>query len=275
MKKKSTVLVVDDNINFANLLSEHINEQEELEVVSTAKNGLIAIEKLREFEPDLLVLDIIMPYMDGLSVLEEMNKLNLKKNPKIIVLSAVGQDEITRNALKLGADFYIIKPFDFSVFLTRVKQLLVKIDSETEIIEDDEHVFSSKIKKEENLDIVIGELLDNIGVPAHIKGYHYIRDAIKLMNTDFNNTGKITTFIYPSLAEKYNTTSTRVERAIRNAIEITIANGEKKLINKLFSKPLARRNGKVSNGEFITIVADKIRIGKKIKPKQKAEKKKK
>jgi len=252
MVEKATVLVVDDNRSFADLLSEHINEQDDLMVVDKAYDGRSALEKIEKHSPNLVILDIIMPYVDGISVLGELNKLNLVKKPKIILLSAIGQDDITKEAIELGADFYIVKPFDFESFLSRVRQLL-----SMQRVDEGTNLGSNEVDK---LNYLISGILDKLGVPAHIKGYQYIVDAIKIFVLDEESKKRVTTYVYPYIAKKYDTTPSRVERAIRNAIEITLTKGNRKNINSYFLTSLNRRNGKVSNSEFIKIIATKIKI---------------
>lgn len=265
MAEKTKVLVVDDNSNFATLLSDHINEQEDLEVIGIANNGIKAIEQIIDKSPDLVVLDIIMPYLDGLGVLEKINTLTLEKKPKIIVLSAVGQDNIARRAIDLGANYYIIKPFDFTVFLSRLRQMIYfksEITVSDNMSKTAPGVFERNVQSDnQNIEIMITEIINKIGVPPHVKGYQYLRSAIQMVYDDVSFLSKVTIEIYPGIAKKYNTTPSRVERAIRNAIEISLSRGNTEYVEAIFGQTLTRKKGKLTNSEFIAIIADKIRVG--------------
>jgi len=265
MQEKIKVLVVDDNSNFATLLSDHINEQDDLEVIGIANNGIKAVEQIVDKSPDLVVLDIIMPYLDGLGVLEKINTLSLDKKPKIIVLSAVGQDNIARRAIDLGANYYIIKPFDFNVFLNRLRQMIYSkpdIEIGSSMTKTEPGVFAKKIQSEsQNIEIQITEIINKIGVPPHVKGYQYLRTAIQMVYDDVSFLSKVTIEIYPGVAKKFNTTPSRVERAIRNAIEISLSRGNTEYVEAIFGQTLTRKKGKLTNSEFIAIIADRIRVG--------------
>lgn len=265
MIEKTKVLVVDDNSNFATLLSDHINEQTDLEVVGIANNGIKAVEQIVDKLPDVVVLDIIMPYLDGLGVLEKINTLSLEKKPKIIVLSAVGQDNIARRAINLGANYYIIKPFDFNIFLNRLRQMVYsKTDAELDntISKSTQGIFErSSQDTSQNIEIMITEIINKIGVPPHIKGYQYLRTAIQMVYDDVSYLSKVTIEIYPGIAKKFNTTPSRVERAIRNAIEISLSRGNSEYVESIFGPTLSRKKGKLTNSEFIAIIADKLRVG--------------
>ena len=139
--EKTRILITDDNQEFCDILSKFLSKDDDFQVVGIAKNGLEALDKIVEEEPDILILDIIMPHLDGLGVLERLNKLELEKIPKVVILSAVGQDKITQRAIELGADYYVVKPFDFNTFIKRLKQI-IGIESGIEVIKRNEYVKS-------------------------------------------------------------------------------------------------------------------------------------
>lgn len=258
MSEKIRVLIVDDNQNFCTILSEHISEQEDLEVVGIANNGLKAVDLIKETMPDIVVLDIIMPHLDGLGVLEKVRELELIDKIKFIILSAVGQDNITRRAINLGATYYVIKPFDFDLFIDRLRQLSkAKPKSEDNA---NELGLQSAPAEFASIDARITEVLHKIGVPPHIKGFQYIREAILMVYEDANCLSKVTKIIYPGIAEKFDTTASRVERAIRNAIEIAVNRGNPDYIQKYFGHSLTAKKNKLTNSEFIALVAEKLRM---------------
>ncbi len=259
------ILLVDDNKEFCNILSDYLKSQHGFEIVGIAKDGLEAIELITVKLPDIVVLDIIMPHLDGLEVLEKLNTMNLERFPKVIVLSAVGQEKITQRALTLGAEYYVIKPFDLDVFSKRLKECMGNMSASPERRSLIEH--SSIVKHsttERDLEAAITNVIHEIGVPAHIKGYLYLRDSITMVINNVELLSAVTKELYPSIARKYNTTSSRVERAIRHAIEVAWGRGRVDVINNLFGYTIHNQKGKPTNSEFIALVADKLRLEMKI-----------
>ncbi len=260
--KTIKLLIVDDNREFCEIVEEYLSREKDIRVVGMANDGFQAIEMIKEEDPDIVVLDIIMPHLDGLGVLEKLNSMEFDRMPNVIVLSAVGQDRITQRALALGADYYIVKPFDMQIFIKRIRQLM---DSNIEAVEKKRKLEPENYFMEgENLDVEITNIIHEIGVPAHIKGYLYLREAIKIIVNDIELLGAITKELYPTIAQKYNTTPSRVERAIRHAIEVAWSRGKVDTINRLFGYTIHNNKGKPTNSEFIALVADKIRLKQKI-----------
>ena len=207
-----------------------------------------------------MVLDLIMPNLDGLGVIERLS--NNPNRPKIVVFSAVGQDKITQKAINLGADYYIVKPFDLNILADRIKQM-ADIGSPTQ------HQISRKtsdyeVNKKNNLEVMITNIIHEIGVPAHIKGYFYIREAICMVTNDIELLSAVTKELYPNIANKYNTTPSRVERAIRHAIEVAWNRGRVETLNSLFGYTTTKDRGKPTNSEFIAIISDKLRMKLKV-----------
>ena len=255
------VLIADDNEDFCDILSEYLERQQDIQVVGVAKDGLEAVDLITKKLPDVVVLDIIMPHLDGLGVLEKLNAINMEKFPKIIILSAVGQDKITQRAITLGADYYVIKPFDFEVFIDRIRQM---VGNSNNTVEKKRHSVAapskSLITNNKSLEAEITNIIHEIGVPAHIKGYLYLREAISMVVGNVELLSAVTKELYPSIAKKYNTTSSRVERAIRHAIEVAWSRGKVDTINNLFGYTINTDKGKPTNSEFIAMVADKLRL---------------
>ncbi|MDD9267533.1 sporulation transcription factor Spo0A [Paenibacillus sp. GCM10023248] len=265
--QKIQVLLADDNREFTHLLSEFIGEQEDMEIVGVAYNGnevLRFLEQQREL-PDVLILDIIMPHLDGLGVLEKMREMNLPGQPKIIMLTAFGQENITQKAVQLGASYYILKPFDMETLTNRIRQLVgSNAPASTTSTASVPRANVVHMPKGKNLDANITSIIHEIGVPAHIKGYQYLREAITMVYNNIEILGAITKTLYPAIAEKYKTTPSRVERAIRHAIEVAWTRGNIDSISFIFGYTINISKSKPTNSEFIAMVADKLRIEHKV-----------
>lgn len=270
--QKIDVLLADDNREFTNLLSEFISEQSDMNVCGVAYNGnevLKHLETARKI-PDVLILDIIMPHLDGLGVLEKIQELDLNPMPKIIMLTAFGQENITQKAVQLGASYYILKPFDMEMLSNRIRQLVGGPSTSLSSSTLNSSLTSNRsnnvfpIGKGKNLDANITSIIHEIGVPAHIKGYQYLREAITMVYNNIEILGAITKTLYPAIAEKFKTTPSRVERAIRHAIEVAWTRGNIDSISHLFGYTVNISKSKPTNSEFIAMVADKLRIEHKV-----------
>lgn len=264
---KISVLIADDNKEFCSILNDYLLNQRDIIVTAVAKDGREALELIEEKQPDLVVLDIIMPHLDGLGVLEKLNSMEIEKMPRIIVLSAVGQDKITQRAITLGADYYVVKPFDMDVFTKRIREMFNGSTSES-VRKQPTVVAETEVKHQSkgpiDLETEITNIIHEIGVPAHIKGYMYLREAITMVVKDMELLSAVTKELYPSIAKKYNTTASRVERAIRHAIEVAWGRGQVDAINRLFGYTIHNEKGKPTNSEFIAIIADKLRLKNKV-----------
>lgn len=267
MKEKITVLIADDNKDFSHTLSSYINSQEDMEVIAMAKDGNEAIELIATTAPDVALLDVIMPHLDGLGVLENINLIKCDKKPTCIMLSAVGQDKITQRAISLGAEYYVVKPFDIELLIKRIREMkfykpsqlnnnFISRETKQQYIELSEN----DSKKEENLEALVTNIIHEVGVPAHIKGYQYLREAIMMVVNDIDVINQITKSLYPKIAFKYNTTPSRVERAIRHAIEVAWGRGQQEAVENIFGYTISASKGKPTNSEFIAMIADKLRL---------------
>jgi two-component system response regulator (stage 0 sporulation protein A) len=251
------LVIADDNKEFCDLVYEFFKNESDMEVIGVAHDGLEALEKVEELIPDVLILDLIMPNLDGLGVIERL--VSSPKKPKIIVLSAVGQDKITQKAITSGADYYIVKPFDLSILVERVREisydgLKIKFKSTQ----------TSSLDKKNNLEVEITNIIHEIGVPAHIKGYFYLREAIYMVIHNVELLSAVTKVLYPTIAQKFNTTPSRVERAIRHAIEVAWNRGCIETIDDLFGYTIPHDKGKPTNSEFIAMISDKLRMELKV-----------
>jgi two-component system, response regulator, stage 0 sporulation protein A len=269
-ESKISVVIADDNKEFCNILNDYLLSQRDIIVTGTAKDGLEALDLIKEKKPDLVVLDIIMPHLDGLGVLERLNNMDIDPMPRIIVLSAVGQDKITQRAINLGADYYVVKPFDMDVFAKRIRQMFNNAITDSSEVKRRSSFITNNIGIREfdnnpnNLEQEITNIIHEIGVPAHIKGYIYLREAITMVVNNMELLSAVTKELYPSIAKKYNTTASRVERAIRHAIEVAWSRGQVDIINKIFGYTVHNDKGKPTNSEFIAMVADKLRLKNKV-----------
>ncbi|MDD7738861.1 MAG: sporulation transcription factor Spo0A [Fusicatenibacter sp.] len=258
--EKINIAIADDNERMLDLLGNIIEKDNELELIGKAGNGKEMYDLIREKQPDVVLLDIFMPKMDGLTVMEKVNEdKTLKKRPAFIVVSAVGQERITEDAFHLGAYYYILKPFDNEILLNRIKATRelpagIRCSGKSGIGEVKAGM------QERNLEMEVTDLIHEIGVPAHIKGYQYLRDAIILSVEDLEMLNSITKILYPTIAKKHQTTPSRVERAIRHAIEVAWSRGKMDTIDELFGYTVSNRKGKPTNSEFIALIADKIRL---------------
>lgn len=238
-------------------MEDYFNGQEDIEVIGVAYDGKECMKMMKELEPDILLLDIIMPHLDGLGVLEKLRMENRSTFPNIIMLTAFGQEEVMRKAVEYGASYFVLKPFDLNNLVDKIRDVYgqdrrrppVKIDKT-----------KSRRKHQDNIEANITSIMHDIGVPAHIKGYLYLREAITMVYNDIELLGSITKILYPDIAKKFNTTASRVERAIRHAIEVAWNRGNIESITELFGYTVNVSKAKPTNSEFIAMVADKLRL---------------
>ena len=259
LRKKLNVAIVDDNERILRVLGDIVSSDEELSVVGTAKDGEEAYKMIKETEPDVVLLDIVMPKLDGLGVLDKINQdESIQKHPSFVMISAVGQEQITEAAFSKGAEYYIMKPFDNALVLNQIKNVQKnKRTNETKIRHPYEQI---QKEPEKSLEEIVTEIIHDVGVPAHIKGYQYLRDAIVMSVLDMDMLNSVTKILYPEVAKKYKTTPSRVERAIRHAIEVAWSRGKVDTIEELFGYTVSIGRGKPTNSEFIALITDKIRM---------------
>lgn len=267
MEKKINVVIADDNREFGEILSEYLSSHNDIEVVGVAKDGLEALDIIDKTNPDVAILDIIMPHLDGLGVLEKINLSQNEKKPLCIMLTAVGQDKITQRAMSLGAEYYIVKPFDMNILVNRIRE--INMTSPGKVLfksgfTPDKHKSPYVNTNIKSLETEVTNIIHEIGVPAHIKGYQYLRDAIIMVIKDIEVINSITKLLYPSIAKMYSTTPSRVERAIRHAIEVAWSRGQVETIDALFKYTVNVGKGKPTNSEFIAMIADKLRLELKV-----------
>ena len=254
------LLIADDNKEFCDLIVEFFENEKDIKIIGVAHDGVEVLEKTEELGPEVLLLDLIMPNLDGLGVIERLS--NKPQRPKIVVLCAVGQDKITQKAINLGADYYVVKPFDLNILVDRVKQMVDRNIPLQRQMQRKTSGFTTD--KKNNLEVLITNIIHEIGVPAHIKGYFYIREAIYMVINNVELLSAVTKELYPNIANKYNTTPSRVERAIRHAIEVAWSRGCVETLNSLFGYTTTKDRGKPTNSEFIAMISDKLRMELKV-----------
>lgn len=263
MGKKIKIVVADDNRNLCQMLQDFLHSQDDLQVVGLAYNGVEAWEQIQSQDPDLVILDLVMPNLDGLGVLERINARQASSRPKVIMLTAFGQESLTHQAMELGVDYFILKPFDLEILGKRIRSLT-----------QDESVVSATMSSSinsvtnagsrVNLSAEVTSMMHQIGIPAHVKGYQYIRDAILMVVEDVSLLGAVTKELYPAIAKKYDTAPSRVERGIRHAIELAWERGHTETLKRIFGYSMNIERQKPTNSEFIALLADKLRVMSKV-----------
>ncbi len=254
MSRSLKVLVVDDNQALVKSTVEVLRSKEKIERADYAFDGYEAVEMMTDNEYDALLLDIIMPKLDGFGVLEQLKRLNLAKRPAIVVISAMKSDEMVIKSLAHGADYFMMKPYSADDVYERIVDLCFP-----------ESVPSAPPQRvimpappAVSLDEKITGIFLVIGIPAHIKGYHFLREAVRQIYANPDMINRITKELYPGIARRYNTSASKVERAIRHAIEVAWTRGKIENINQVFGYNIYTKNDKPTNGEFIALVADKL-----------------
>ena len=245
---KIKVLMIDDNVSLVDMVREYFSDHKRIEIVDCAYDGEEGLNKIVNSGDsyDLVLLDLIMPKKDGLYVLEELKKNNIVKN--IIVETSYNEPKVIRKVSEYGVNYYILKPFEL-------------VDLESKILDIFEYVNSKSINLyHSNLQISITKMLHELGMPSHIKGYQYIREGINMIYNNPDIIGGITKELYPDIASKYDTTVSRVERAIRHAIEVSWNRGDLDYMEELFGHSVDIDKAKPTNSEFIVTVADKLRL---------------
>ncbi len=256
------IILTDDNMDYINILSEGIDNINGYSVVKKCTSGKELLDILKTESIDVLVLDVFVKDVDGLLVLEELSKNSSLNRPKSIILTAAfSNDKIMQTASKLGADYFMIKPFTADS-LARIIGMLDFDSTESSNVIDMNA--GSKSENKISLDAEITSLLHEVGVPAHIKGYLYLRESITKVYHNIELLGAITKTLYPEVAKKYKTTSSRVERAIRHAIEVAWNRGNVDAISEIFSYTINYNKSKPTNSEFIAMIADRLRLAHKV-----------
>lgn len=257
------VAIAEDNPQMMNLLNNILEQEDGFCVVGKAENGEDAYNMIMETGPDVVLMDVIMPKMDGISVMEKVKReRDGKKVPSFIMVTAAGSDNVAADAFQLGASYFIMKPFNKEIVLDKIRRVCSgsgRLSNYAEMKRVQPYAGKAEYIQQ-NLENDVTQLLHEIGIPAHIKGYQYLRDAIAISVEEEDMLVSVTKVLYPSIAKKHNTTPSRVERAIRHAIEVAWSRGRVDTINDLFGYTINNGKGKPTNSEFIALVSDKIRL---------------
>ncbi len=256
MGRKITVLLADNSEYFA-VPCANVMKSKGLDVTMTEKDGQAVLAALERSCPDVVLMDFFLPRMDALGVLRSMHSLKLPKRPLVMLMSGFDNPALEREAMSAGADYYFLKPFDAAEMASRILTLCGEAPPYADIVRRREMNGSS-------VELRVTEILHQIGVPAHIKGYQYLRDAILMAIEDDQIINAVTKRLYPAVAKRHATTSSRVERAIRHAIEVAWDRGDIDVLNSYFGYTIHNSRGKPTNSEFIAMIADKFRLQLKI-----------
>lgn len=256
MITKAKVLIADSGEDFRFLMADTIGAEEDMVVVGTAGDGMEALEMTAEKHPDVIVMDLVLTKLDGLGVLSRLSQI--KSAPAVIIVSGFFNEHVLQESAELGAYYFMPKPCDVPELLNRIRQV-VSIEKN-----GSSHQGVLVSRGEQNLESVVTEVLHEIGVPAHIKGYQYLREAIIMTINDMDTINSVTKVLYPEVARKFDTTPSRVERAIRHAIEVAWDRGDIETLQKFFGYTVSNVKGKPTNSEFIAMIADCLSLRRKV-----------
>ncbi len=254
MKKQISILIADENKEQIQKLRKYFENFEDIKSIDSATNGEDALKKIESIQPDVVVLDVILSGMDGYAVIEEAKKKF--SSARFIVVSSLTSETFVQKAMNLGVDYYMVKPVQPELLLKRIRDIFSIVKEPTSEI-----TLSSQGDKKNNLKLLeekITNIFITVGIPAHIKGYYFLREAIKMAIETPEVVNSITKKLYPSIAERFSTSASKVERAIRHAIEVAWNRGKIENINAVFGVKVYSNNEKPTNGEFIALVADKM-----------------
>lgn len=253
-KEKIKIAIADNDWGLVQSWRDHLSKQADFEVVGTACDGEDLLKIIATQRPDIITLELILPKIDGIGVLENLSEMSGKR-PKVVVVSEIAKTAV-KAVLELGAEYYLMKPIETEVLVNRLRLLAGMPDEHRPQSPKAEPQVVSK----QTLDIEVTNIIRELGIPAHIKGYQYLRDAILYIVDDMELLGAVTKVLYPMIAQRYSTTPSRVERAIRHAIEVAWGRGNIDLIHRIFGYTINIEKGKPTNSEFMAMIADKLRL---------------
>lgn len=251
MKTCLKVLIADSSDTFSSLLREALAAAEGFEVVGTAADGELALQMLEKYQPDAMVLDLMLAKRDGISVMKEAAAM--ERRPKILVTTSFATDYVVNTAAALGAQYLMLKPCDMTALVERLEEIRDSAGMR-------QPALMRKGQPEQSIEAMVTNIIHEIGVPAHIKGYQYLREAIIIAVGDMDVINAITKVLYPQVAKTFQTTPSRVERAIRHAIEVAWDRGDLDTLQRFFGYTVSNTKGKPTNSEFIALIADKLQL---------------
>ena len=255
MENKLKIVIADDSADFGKNCAGAFKGYG-MSVTLCEKDGRRVVEMIKKEKPDIVLADVFMPNLDILGVLENIK--DMKDKPMIMVMSNFDNQKLERETLNAGASYYFLKPFDINNVAERIIQLSGWKNEKEPL------VLKNNVLTDTQLEVMVTDIIHQIGVPAHIKGYHYLREAIVLSVKNSDIVNSITKLLYPTVAKNYGTTASRVERAIRHAIEVAWDRGDIDVLNSYFGFTIQNDRGKPTNSEFIAMISDKLRLKLKI-----------
>ena len=251
---KIRVMLADDNLSLLRLLTDYLGRKPDIELVAAVSDGVEIPDAVREFAPQILVMDIIMPRRDGFMTLEALGGMEAAIRPRVIVLTGLARDDFIMRAIQLGASYYMVKPFDMELLYERIVEVAREQPAAV--------LAAAPQAADESVDERITNLFLTLGIPAHINGYQYLREAVRMVLEDHDVINRITKELYPGIARKFDTSASKVERAMRHAIEVAWTRGRLDAVNQMYGYRVFAREDKPTNGEFIAMVADKLAVRK-------------
>ena len=257
MNLKVSVLIADDNREFCDGMSDYLKTTQDICVAGVTNDGDEAYGMICASRPDVVILDIIMPKRDGISLMKKLANTKMTKRPVIIVHSATSNPNIMDACYNAGAGYYLLKPQSHEAIADIIRELAPQSAKEAAMAL---RPVQSEIEPPKDLETVVTDFMHELGLPAHIKGYQYIRTAIMMVSENMDLLNYITKQLYPDIAKRYGSTSSRVERAIRHSIEVAWTRGKPEVMEKIFGYTIDTGKGKPTNSEFIAMVADRIRL---------------
>lgn len=257
MEKKLKIIIADDSTELGQNCAKALKGYG-MDAVLCEKDGSVLVDKIKSIKPDVVLADVFMPNLDILGVLEKISGMSEKERPLVMAVSSFDNQRLERETLMAGACYYFLKPIDINTMAERIIKLSGWRNEVSPLVVKDNVITDTE------LEVMITDIIHQIGVPAHIKGYHYLREAIKLSVKNDDIINSVTKLLYPTVAKKHNTTSSRVERAIRHAIEVAWDRGDIDVLNSYFGYTVQNERGKPTNSEFIAMISDKLRLKLKI-----------
>jgi two-component system response regulator (stage 0 sporulation protein A) len=251
-EKTINILLADGSKEFRETVIEKFKAEKGLNIIAEVSSGTELIKMAEEKRPDIILMDLVLSELDGFGALRQLNQKSFEKRPAIIIASCLSNEHTLSEANELGATYFIQKPFDIS----RLIEMVMRIGSQKNIV----ITSAERYSKPRNLESMVTEIIHEIGVPAHIKGYLYLREAIMLAVGDMEIINAVTKVLYPTIAKKFNTTASRVERAIRHAIEVAWDRGDLDTLQSFFGYTVSNVKGKPTNSEFIAMIADRLQL---------------
>ncbi len=257
MRKKLKIVIADDSTELGQNCAKALKGYG-MDVVLCQKDGQQVLSAVRLQKPDVVLADVFMPNLDIIGVLNGIREIDSKERPMVMAMSSFDNPRLEKETLDAGASYYFLKPFDINTMAERIIQLSGWKNEISPVVVKD------NVVTDPELELMVTEIIHQIGVPAHIKGYHYLREAIILSVKNSDIINSVTKLLYPTVAKNYNTTSSRVERAIRHAIEVAWDRGDIDVLNSYFGYTIQNDRGKPTNSEFIAMISDKLRLRLKI-----------